>query len=112
MANVKANGAKTASKSELKVTERHQLIFLSQVVTKKNSNDKPFISTPKGAVYANLDKVEAGLNRIVTLSDGKDQSMLALHKASSPDDVLEFINSKMEQFPNMSEESIRAQYGL
>lgn len=115
MANVKKTSATTQSstvKKGWKVSERHELMFLSSNSRKKNVNGTEFISTPRGAVYANLNKIESNrLYRIVTLRDG-DDSMLALHQATSPDDVLEFVNEKMNQFPNMSAESIRAQYGI
>jgi hypothetical protein len=105
MALAKKSTAKTTEK--LAVAERLGQVFISSVRTKKNTNGTEFISTPHGAVYANLSAIKVGLYTAVKLSNGA----IALNDPYN-EEVMGFINDKIGEYPNLSAGDIREMYSL
>jgi hypothetical protein len=100
---------KSAVKSTEKLTIAKRLgcIMISVVTIRKNSNGKSYIPTPFGAVYARINEVKPGLHSVVELSNGA----YALNTPTI-EDQMEFLNGKLNDYPNLSMEDIKGMYGL
>lgn len=105
MAIAKKSAVKSTEK--LSVAERLGQVFISSVRTKKNTNGTSFVSTPFGAVYANLSAIKPGLFTAVKLSNGA----IALNEPYK-EEVMGFINDKIGEYPNLSADDIREMYSL
>lgn len=103
----KASAPVQSTTEKLTVSERLGVIHLSVVSTKKNSNDKEYIATPFGAVYARLTEVKPGLHSVVKLSNGA----IALNNPTT-EDRMSFINDMMQKYPNFTAQDIRSEFGL
>lgn len=111
MAIKKATAPKSATKisTKLVVEERLGCVVLNagNLVPKKNSNGTPYIATPEGAVYANIDKLTVGLHTIVKFTNGA----LGLNY-TTPEEKLNFLNDLKGKYPNMSMSEIKEAYGI
>jgi len=102
-----ANKTKAKTGDKLTVAKRLGQVFISVVTTKKNTNDKDYIPTPFGAVYANIPDINPGLHTAVELSNGA----IALNTPNT-DEVLAFVNEKCGEYPNLSAGDIKEMYSL
>jgi hypothetical protein len=107
MAITRKKATVSTEREKLTVKNRLGVIHITSVVKRANSNGIEYIPTPFGAVYARLDEVKPGLHKVVELSNGA----IALNNPTK-DDVMEFINDKLTQYPNLTASEIKAEYGL
>lgn len=107
MATSRSTSKPSATAEKLTIVSRKGVIFLESVRVKQNKNGKDYIATPHGAVYARLSEVKPGLHAVVELSNGA----LAINDCTR-EERMQFINEKMTQFPNMSAQDIKDEFGL
>lgn len=102
-----APAATTEVREKLTVASVEGIISLDTVSTKKNSNEKEYIATPFGAVYAKLSDVKPGLHKVVKLSNGA----LALNDVNT-DDKMRFVSEQIAKFPNLTAADVRSMYNI
>lgn len=112
VANAKA-GKKGATKKNFKVSEVLGLVYLENVTLRTNSKGTQYVPVPgHGAVYANREKIQPGLHKVVMLTEEtSDDSMLALHEPTR-DDRNKFISEKMQEFTGFTRQDIIDDYNL